>query len=33
MMGGIPYTTLRDTVRAHPTLVESINDVFMTMED
>ena len=28
MMGGVPYTTLRDTVFAHPTLSESLNTLF-----
>lgn len=32
MMGGIPYTTLRDSMFAHPTLVESINNLFMTLD-
>ncbi len=32
MMGGVPYTTIRDGVFAHPTLSESLNNLFMTME-
>jgi pyruvate/2-oxoglutarate dehydrogenase complex dihydrolipoamide dehydrogenase (E3) component len=28
MMGEVPYTTLRDTVFAHPTLSESLNTLF-----
>jgi pyruvate/2-oxoglutarate dehydrogenase complex dihydrolipoamide dehydrogenase (E3) component len=33
MMGGLPYTTLRDTAFAHPTLAESLNNLFMTVEE
>jgi pyruvate/2-oxoglutarate dehydrogenase complex dihydrolipoamide dehydrogenase (E3) component len=29
----IPYTDLRDGVFAHPTLAESLNNLFMTLED
>ncbi len=32
MMGGVPYTTLRDGVFAHPTLAESLNKLFATVE-
>jgi pyruvate/2-oxoglutarate dehydrogenase complex dihydrolipoamide dehydrogenase (E3) component len=32
MMGGLPYTTLRDAVFAHPTLAESLNTLFSTVE-
>jgi pyruvate/2-oxoglutarate dehydrogenase complex dihydrolipoamide dehydrogenase (E3) component len=32
MMGGVPYTTLRDTVFSHPTLSESLNTLFAAME-
>lgn len=32
MMGGLPYTTLRDGIFAHPTLVESLNNLFMTLD-
>ncbi len=32
MMGKLPYTALRDGVFAHPTLVESLNNLFMAME-
>lgn len=28
MMGGLPYTALRDAVFAHPTLAESLNNLF-----
>jgi pyruvate/2-oxoglutarate dehydrogenase complex dihydrolipoamide dehydrogenase (E3) component len=28
MMGGLPYTSLRDGVFAHPTLAESVNNLF-----
>jgi pyruvate/2-oxoglutarate dehydrogenase complex dihydrolipoamide dehydrogenase (E3) component len=33
MMGGVPYTTIRDGVFAHPTLAESLNNLFMAMEN
>jgi len=33
MMGGVPYTTIRDGVFAHPTLSESLNNLFMAMEN
>ncbi len=32
MMGRLPYTTLRDAVFAHPTLAESLNNLFATLE-
>ncbi len=32
MMGDLPYTALRDAVLAHPTLAESLNNLFMTLE-
>ena len=32
MMGKLPYTALRDGVFAHPTLAESINNLFMAMD-
>lgn len=28
MMGGVPYTAIRDGVFAHPTLTESLNNLF-----
>ena len=28
MMGNLPYTALRDGVFAHPTLAESLNNLF-----
>jgi len=28
MMGGLPYTALRDAIFAHPTLMESFNNLF-----
>ena len=31
MMGGLKYTQLRDAVFAHPTLLESFNNLFMTL--
>jgi len=32
IMGQIPYTVLRDAVFAHPTLAESLNNLFMTLD-
>jgi pyruvate/2-oxoglutarate dehydrogenase complex dihydrolipoamide dehydrogenase (E3) component len=32
MMGDLPYTVLRDAVIAHPTLAESLNNLFMTLD-
>ncbi len=32
MMGGLPYTTLKEGVFAHPTLAESLNNLFMAMD-
>ncbi|WP_027481009.1 mercuric reductase [Deinococcus pimensis] len=32
MMGGLPYTALRDAMLPHPTLAESLNNLFMTLE-
>jgi pyruvate/2-oxoglutarate dehydrogenase complex dihydrolipoamide dehydrogenase (E3) component len=32
MMGNLPYTVLRDTVFAHPTLSESLNTLFSSVE-
>jgi pyruvate/2-oxoglutarate dehydrogenase complex dihydrolipoamide dehydrogenase (E3) component len=32
MMGNLPYTALRDGVFAHPTLVESLNNLFTAMD-
>jgi hypothetical protein len=33
MMGDLPYTVLRDAVIAHPTLAESLNNLFMMLGD
>jgi len=33
MMGKLPYTALRDGVFSHPTLAESLNNLFATVED
>jgi pyruvate/2-oxoglutarate dehydrogenase complex dihydrolipoamide dehydrogenase (E3) component len=33
MMGKLPYTTLRDAVFAHPTLAESLNNLFAHFDD
>jgi len=32
MMGNVPYTAIRDGVFAHPTLAESLNNLFMAMD-
>jgi pyruvate/2-oxoglutarate dehydrogenase complex dihydrolipoamide dehydrogenase (E3) component len=32
MMGGVPYTAIKDAVFAHPTLAESLNNLFMAMD-
>jgi len=32
MMGGLPYTALRDGVLPHPTLAEALNNLFMTLD-
>jgi pyruvate/2-oxoglutarate dehydrogenase complex dihydrolipoamide dehydrogenase (E3) component len=32
MMGGVPYTDIRDAVFAHPTLAESLNNLFLNIE-
>ena len=32
MLGGLPYTALRDGVFAHPALAESVNNLFATLE-
>lgn len=32
MMGSLPYTAIRDGVFAHPTLSESLNNLFMAMD-
>ena len=31
-MGDLPWTALRDAVLPHPTLAESLNNLFMTLE-
>lgn len=33
MMGKLPYTALKDGVFAHPTLAESLNNLFTTLEE
>jgi pyruvate/2-oxoglutarate dehydrogenase complex dihydrolipoamide dehydrogenase (E3) component len=33
MMGGLPYTSLRDTIFAHPTLSESLNTLFAAIDE
>jgi hypothetical protein len=32
MMGKLPYTALRDGMFAHPTLAESLNNLFATVD-
>ena len=32
MMGKLPYTVLRDAVFAHPTLAESLNNLFTVLD-
>jgi hypothetical protein len=31
-MGKMPYTSLRDAIFAHPTLAESLNNLFATID-
>ncbi len=33
MMGGVPYTTIRDSAFSHPTLAESLNNLFSSFTD
>jgi pyruvate/2-oxoglutarate dehydrogenase complex dihydrolipoamide dehydrogenase (E3) component len=33
MMGKLPYTSLRDGIFAHPTLAESLNNLFSAMDE
>jgi pyruvate/2-oxoglutarate dehydrogenase complex dihydrolipoamide dehydrogenase (E3) component len=33
MMGHLPYTVLRDAILAHPTLAESLNNLFASLDD
>ena len=33
MMGKLPYTVLRDGIFAHPTQIESLNNLFLTLDD
>ncbi len=33
MMGNIPYTTIKESVFAHPTLAESLNNLFMALDN
>ena len=33
MMGKLPYAALRDGTFAHPTLAESLNNLFMAMDN
>jgi pyruvate/2-oxoglutarate dehydrogenase complex dihydrolipoamide dehydrogenase (E3) component len=32
MLGKLPYTVLKDGIFAHPTLAESLNNLFMAMD-
>ena len=31
MLGGLPYTVLRDAILAHPTIAEGLNDLFASV--
>jgi pyruvate/2-oxoglutarate dehydrogenase complex dihydrolipoamide dehydrogenase (E3) component len=33
MMGKLPYTAIREAIYSHPTLAESLNNLFMNLED
>jgi pyruvate/2-oxoglutarate dehydrogenase complex dihydrolipoamide dehydrogenase (E3) component len=33
MMGHVPFTAIKEGVFAHPTLAESLNNLFMTLDD
>jgi pyruvate/2-oxoglutarate dehydrogenase complex dihydrolipoamide dehydrogenase (E3) component len=33
MLGNLPYTTLRDAIFSHPSLAESLNNLFASFED
>jgi len=33
MMGRVPFTAIKEGVFAHPTLAESLNNLFMTLDD
>ncbi|HKT36898.1 MAG TPA: FAD-containing oxidoreductase, partial [Ktedonobacterales bacterium] len=33
MLGHLPYTVLRDAIFAHPTLAESLNNLFASLDD
>jgi hypothetical protein len=33
MMGGLPYTALRDGIFTHPSWSESLNTLFTTLEE
>jgi hypothetical protein len=33
MMGEVPYTVLKDAIFAHPTLAESLNNLFATIDE
>ncbi|MDW7739967.1 MAG: mercuric reductase [Bacillota bacterium] len=33
MLGNVPYTTIRDTIFAHPTLSESLNNLFSSFDN
>jgi pyruvate/2-oxoglutarate dehydrogenase complex dihydrolipoamide dehydrogenase (E3) component len=32
MMGKLPYSVVREAIFAHPTLAESLNDLFATLD-
>jgi pyruvate/2-oxoglutarate dehydrogenase complex dihydrolipoamide dehydrogenase (E3) component len=33
MMGHLPYTTIKEAIFAHPTLSESLNNLFMSLDE
>jgi pyruvate/2-oxoglutarate dehydrogenase complex dihydrolipoamide dehydrogenase (E3) component len=33
MMGKLPYPVIKEAVYAHPTLAESLNNLFMTLDE
>ena len=33
MMGHVPYTAIKDAIFAHPTLSESLNNLFMSLDE
>ncbi len=33
MLGKLPYTVLKEAIFAHPTLAESLNNLFMSLDE